>query len=143
MRPVVLAAITIALMAAVSANAETNLLAAYAGKYPFDKVGGVTFIAQPAVAAGVKKAVADKAVQGWVLNADTTAGPISVKGGKVQSWACEPHNCGDHEWTIVIDLASGATDVCYHDATTMKDGQARWYLASGKNEMRTGDCPPD
>jgi len=103
----------------------------------------VKFLKQPAVVAAVKKAVTDKAVRGWVLRDATTQTPIVVKDGTLLSQACEPHNCGDHNWTIAIDLASGSTDVCYHDGAKMKEGQSRWYLASGKNEMRTEDCPAE
>lgn len=141
MRAAVALTVALCLTASAAGAAKPNPLLAYVGKYPYDKVHGIGFLHQPAVAAGVKKAVADKTIRGWVLNDETTQTPIGVKDGSLLSQACEPHNCGDHQWTIVIDLASGATDVCYHDGAEMKEDQSRWYLASGKNELRNGDCP--
>jgi hypothetical protein len=72
---------------------------------------------------------------------ETTEIPIFVKNGQVFAHACEPHNCGDHDWTIVVTVASNAIDVCYHDKTATGDGMSTWYLASGKKESRAGDCP--
>jgi hypothetical protein len=126
---------------AVDTAAAENPLAAYVGKYPFDRVNGVAFLAHPAVVAGVRKAVADPAVLRWVLDTETTQVPIAVNGGRMIAHACEPHNCGDHQWAIVLDLASGAIDVCYRDGATLNDGQSRGYLAAGGSTLRAGDCP--
>ena len=116
-------------------------LAAYVGKYPYEAVGGVTFVAHPAVVAGVKQAVRDRGVRTWVLSPDTVQSPIVDSGGVLLSQACEPHNCGDHAWTILIHVETGSTDVCYHDSAEMGPDQSRWYMAQGTNEMRAGGCP--
>ncbi len=137
--PLALAAIALAVSPALAAKAPP--LSAYVGKYPYDKVQGVIFLRNPAVTAAVKKAALPKAVSKWVLSPDTTQVPIAEIDGKIVSHACEPHNCGDHDWAIVIDPASGSADVCYHDGPTTGDGKARWYLATGKNELRDGECP--
>ena len=118
MRAVVVPAITLFLAATGTALAAPDL-AAYAGKYPSDKVGGVTFLKHPAVVAGVKQAVPSAAVRKWVLSPETVQSPIFDSGGVLLSQACEPHNCGDHAWTILIHIETGATDVCYHDAAEM------------------------
>ena len=127
-------------LAGASASAAPDL-AAYAGKYPSDKVGGVSFLKHPAVVAGVKQAVKDAAVRKWVLSPETVESPIFDSGGVLLAHACEPHNCGDHGWTILIHIETGSTDVCYHDAATMSPDQSRWYMEQGTNEMRDGDCP--
>src|SRR5215207_5064531 len=86
------------IVAIASGSVSAAPLADYAGKYPSDEVGGMTFLKQPAVIDGVGQAVADRAVRDWVLSPDTVQTPIAVKGGALLSYACEPHNCGDHNW---------------------------------------------
>lgn len=118
-------------------------LADYAGKYPSDRVGGVSFLEHPLVVAGVGKAVGDRPIRDWILSPDTVQSPIVDSAGVLLSQACEPHNCGDHTWTILIHVETGATDVCYHDAAEMGFEQSRWYMAQGTNEMRSGLCPAE
>jgi hypothetical protein len=126
-----------------NATAPADPLAAYVGKYPFDKVDGKTFYEQPVVKAAVAKAVADKEIAALVGKAgDGPAGPIALIDGKVSAWACEAHNCGDHQWTIMVDGAAGTARVCYHDAETMQD-QSRWYDGAGGSAMKAGECPSE
>lgn len=133
---------------AAPASAETDVgigaagidLAAYAGKYPFDKVNDVAFFDQPVVKAAIAAAIPEKAVLGWVMGANGgPSAPIEVKNGKVASWACEQHNCGDHQWTVLIDPAGKAAEVCYQDAATLP-GKTRWYRAGAAPETREGTC---
>lgn len=115
-------------------------LAAYAGKYPFDKVNDVAFFDQPVVKAAIAAAIPEKAVLGWVMGANGgPSGPIEVKNGKIASWACEQHNCGDHQWTVLIDPAGKAAEVCYQDAAALP-GKTRWYRAGAAPETREGTC---
>jgi hypothetical protein len=137
----ILAAAAVATLAGLGTGLAAPDLGAYAGKYPSDKVGGVAFLKHPAVVAGVKQAVRDAAVRKWVLSPETVQSPIFDSGGVLLSQACEPHNCGDHSWTILIHIETGATDVCYHDAAEMGLDQSRWYMAQGTTEMRAGGCP--
>jgi hypothetical protein len=123
-------------------------LSAYVGKYPNEKVQGIAFLQHPTVLAGVRKAVpaSDGNIRNWVLAADASLVPIDALGGRVVAHACEPHNCGPHQWSIVVDPNSGAADVCYHDEETIGTYKSFWYLASGKKEVRdvdgiTGGCP--
>ncbi len=115
-------------------------LTAYEGKYPSDAVDGVTFLANPTVVAGVEATLAEEALRDTVLSEETVQSPITVKDGVVRADDCEPHNCGDHNWSILVEAKSGATDICYHDAASMGADESRWYLASGDTEMRPGTC---
>jgi hypothetical protein len=117
-------------------------LEVYAGHYPFDAVGGVRFLDQPAVVRAVTPLVPDARIRALVLGGDGPGTPIALQAGKLVAWGCETHNCGDHDWTISIAPDGGAASVCYHDAATMQE-KARWYLAPGRTEMRDGDCPSD
>jgi hypothetical protein len=129
--------------AASQATSVVAPLAAYVGYNPSNIINGVPFVMQQAIVAGVRKAVPDDAVVDWVLDVGATATPIVLRAGKLISFACEPRNCGTHQWTIFVELSSGAIDVCYLDMASLRNGQARWYLAAGRMEMRAGTCPSE
>lgn len=114
-------------------------LASYVGKYPFDKVDGVAWNDHALVKAGIAATVKDAAVVKAITTTEGPAGPIEMKGGKVMSWACEAHNCGPHQWAVLIDPRTGATDVCYYDEDA-DAAKSRWFLAGGKQEKRDGNC---
>lgn len=121
----------------VSENAAG--LSAYIGKYVTAKVDGVSWMEHPAVVAGLRKSVTDAAVLKAITETPGPTVPIALHEDKISSWACEVHNCGNHQWAIMVDPASGATDVCYHNAEKLQD-KSRWFLASGKEEQRDGNC---
>ena len=114
-------------------------LASYVGKYPFDKVDGVPWNDHVLVKAGIAATIKDATVLKAITTTDGPASPIEMRGDKVVSWACEQHNCGAHQWSVQIDPRTGATDVCYFDEAA-DSAKARWFLASGKEEKRDGNC---
>lgn len=111
-------------------------LAAYEGKYPFDKVDGIAFLEQPAVKAAVEAATGDTAVRGFVLSGKGPQSPIVVRDGKLIAWGCEQHNCGAHNWTLMVAPDGTSGELCVVDE---KVG-TRWY-AGGKPTGSTADCP--
>jgi len=115
-------------------------LGAYAGKYPFDKLDGVTFLDNPTVTAAVGALVPDAGIRKQVLAGDGPGTPIASRDGKLIAWGCRTHDCGNHNWTIEIAPDGTAPAVCYHDASAMNDS-SRWYLAPGRSEMRAEGCP--
>lgn len=124
--------------APVAATAGGDLTA-YVGKFPFDAVGGVTWHDHPMVTAGIRKTVIDAAVRRAMQSPGGPSAPIATYQGKVGSWGCQQHNCGDHQWAVLVDPKTGATDVCYHNAE--QTGEAsRWFLAGGGQETRPGNC---
>lgn len=114
-------------------------LAAYVGKYPFDKVDGVAWNDHALVTAGIAASVKDAKALKAITTLEGPAGPIEMRGDKVMSWACEAHNCGPHQWAVLIDPRTGATDVCYYDEGA-DAANSRWFLAGGKEEKRPGNC---
>jgi hypothetical protein len=122
--------------------ADAGKLDTYIGKYPFDTVNGIRFYDQAIVKAAVAKAVPDKVIAALVI--DPAAGPADMvfgQDGRVGAWSCEQHNCGDHQWTVLVDPVKAQALVCYHDAETMQ-GQSRWYDGTGGSAMRAGaECP--
>ncbi len=116
--------------------AATGPLSAHVGRLPSDAVDGVTFLANPLVQRAVEAAVPAGEVRGWVLRADVTSAPIVMREGRLFASGCESHNCGRH-WTIQIDPAGTAADVCYsYDAAS-----SQHYAAGRPVEQRTGLCP--
>ena len=114
-------------------------LASYVGKYPFDKVDGVAWNDHLLVKAGIAASVKDAKALKAITTLEGPAGPIEMRGDKVMSWACEAHNCGPHQWAVLIDPRTGAADVCYYDEEA-DAANSRWFLASGKEEKRPGNC---
>ncbi|KTE05655.1 hypothetical protein [Sphingopyxis sp. H115] len=124
---------------AAPVKASAPDLAAYVGKYPFDKVDGVAFGDHPLVKAGIAATVTDARVRTAITTTAGPSSPIEMIDGKVASWSCQQHKCGEHQWTIFVDPATGATDVCYVNDPAMTN-DSRWFLAGGKEERRKGDC---
>lgn len=114
-------------------------LAAYVGKYPFDKVDGVAWNDHALVKAGIAASVKDAKALKAITTLAGPAGPIEMRGDKVMSWSCQAHNCGPHQWAVLIDPRTGATDVCYFDEEA-DAANSRWFLATGKEEKRPGNC---
>lgn len=114
-------------------------LTAYVGKFPFEAVAGVAWHDHPMVTAGIRKTVTDADVVRAMQSPGGPSAPIGTYEGKVGSWGCQQHNCGDHQWAVLVDPKSGATDVCYHNAE-QAEGASRWFLADGSVETRSGNC---
>ena len=121
--------------AAAASPRET--LARYVGSYPSDALGATSFLSDPAVRDAVAAAVPDAAVRERVLDAEATATPVALVAGRVLSYACEPHNCGPHNWAISVTPDARTAAVCYYD----QDAQvARWY-PEGAGPNPEGGCP--
>jgi hypothetical protein len=127
--------------AAANAIAAANPLAPYAGKLPYEAVNGIAFVDRPEVRTAVEGMVADAAVRRLVLSKDVTTRPIELADGRLLAGACEPHNCGPHEWTIAIGVDGSAPEVCYHNDAQAADSSL--YYAPGREpETRPGRCTP-
>lgn len=122
------------------AGAGGDPLAPYVGKYPFDAVGSVSFYQVPAVRAAVNGAVRDPRIRRLILNASGPTTPIARGAdGRLIAWGCETHNCGSHNWSLVVGPDGGNAEVCYHDdgapgATT------RWFRDGAEEAGRTEEC---
>ena len=114
-------------------------LSAHVGRLPSDVVNGTTFLADPRVRAAVEAAVSDAEVRRWVLREDVTSNPIGRRDGRIVATGCESHNCGPHNWSILIDPEGAAAEVCY--ARDTQGDRATWYVAGRPAEQRPGACP--
>ncbi|MEG3163534.1 hypothetical protein U1701_02890 [Sphingomonas sp. PB2P19] len=122
-------------------QAQTTPLTAYVGKYPHDAVDGVGFYDRSEVANGLVAAVGDPALRERIRGRSGPENPIFQRGKQIAAWGCEAHNCGDHNWTVLIDPTRGKTQVCYHDTATMGT-RSRWY-ADAAPVLRAGACPAE
>lgn len=121
-----------------AAPAAAGPLMAYVGHPSNQEVDGVLFTDHPLVRAAVEAAVPDAAVRRHVLS-EGTSGEIALRDGRLVSNACEPHNCGPHNWTILIDPAGAGAEVCYHGEST--GDRSNWYAAGRPVAAREGGCP--
>jgi hypothetical protein len=116
-------------------------LAVYAGKYPTDAVDGVSFLHDPRVRAAVEAAVPTAWIRTLILDREAQQTPIALRGGRLISWGCEPHNCNDHEWTILIDSAGTSVEICYRVGERM-GSRSRWFRTGAPSELRPIEgCP--
>lgn len=132
-------AFLLALPLLVAATPAVPAISAYVGKYQFDKVRGVAFPRHPLVVQRVKAALAGSGIQSRVLDPNSTSVPIARQGDFIVSWACERHNCGSHQWAIVLTGSGRKASVCYYNED-LSEG-ARWFV-DGKVGLVSpeGDC---
>lgn len=119
--------------AAAPPTEPTGPLTKFIGAYPFDDVGGETFLTNSVVMRAVTAAVTDPDVRIDVLGGGV-AGPIRARSGALVSWSCTPHMCNARNWTITIDGEGRAAVVCYYDVEI--GPQTRWYRAGAPVERR-------
>ena len=116
-------------------------LAVYADKYPTDIVDGISFLHHPRVRAAVEAAVPAAWIRTLMLDREAQQTPIALRGGRLISWGCEPRNCNDHEWTILIDTAGTSVEICYRVGERMGT-RSRWFRTGGPPELRPVEgCP--
>jgi hypothetical protein len=114
-------------------------LSAYVGKYPSDKIRGIDFRHHPTVRRAVMDALLMNATVRRTVMEPGVEGPIERQGSFIVATVCEPHNCGDHQWAIVIHTPNGPASVCYHDQDLMGD-QSRWFISSRPTFSTSGAC---
>jgi hypothetical protein len=118
-------------------------LSVYVGHYPFDRVRGTTFLAHPRVRATVAAAVPDRRIRGWIFERAGPHTPITrLRDGRLASFGCEAHNCGSHNWAILIDPAGREAEVCYHDDAAI-GRRSRWYARGRAPVLRAAGCQPE
>ena len=122
-------------------QAQTTPITAYVGKHPHDAVGGVDFFDRTDVASGLVMAVGDAKLRETIRGRSGPETPVFKIGERVAAWGCEEHNCGDHNWTVIVDSKAAKTQVCYHDAATMGT-RSDWY--DGAAPVRRAEtCPSE
>lgn len=127
------------LLPLIAAAPAAPSLSWYVGKYPHDKVGGVTFVRHPLVKKAVQSASWEPVVTSEVLE-EGVAGPITRQGSVVVSTACRAHSCDEVNWTIAISSSGRSAAVCYHNAELMGE-RSRWFFGGSPIAETAGECP--
>jgi hypothetical protein len=122
----------------VPGQAQTVPLTAYIGRYPDQPVDGVGFFDRTEVATALDGAVNDAALRRAIIHNAGPRTPIFQVGSRVATWGCAAHDCGNRNWTLLVDAASGKGEVCYQDGAI---NRSRWY-SGGTAVLRPGGCPP-
>jgi hypothetical protein len=134
MKKVILAALAVGLMAA---GKPAPSLSAYVGKYPSDKVAGISLYSHPKFRTLVSGAAPNTAIRTTVLTSGVET-PVERQGALLVVQMCEPHNCSSHQWTVAMLSPSGPAAICYYDSDLMGE-EGRWFF-SGTTIERTRGC---
>jgi hypothetical protein len=135
--------IAFAAAAGLGAAAPTAVpqLAAFVGKYPFEKIGKISFLGHPNVKRLVESAAIEDVIEREVLTPGVST-PIVRQGSLIVSSACRPHNCSDVNWKITILVPNGPAAVCYHNSELMGE-RSRWFFGGFARFVSQGNCNSD
>lgn len=120
---------------------QSTPLTNYVGHHPNDAVDGVGFYDRSEVASLLVDLVPEEELRHTITGREATTVPIARIGSRIAAHGCEPDNCTDRNWTVLVS-ADGHLDrgtVCYHDAASMGNA-SRWTTRAGA-ERRPGECP--
>lgn len=101
-------------------------LSAYVGRYPSDKVAGLSLYNHPRFRALVQAAAPSNMIATTVL-APAVENRVERQGALLVAQMCEAHDCIDHQWTVAILSPGGPAAVCYHDNNLMGE-EGRWFV---------------
>lgn len=111
-------------------------LSEYMDQYPFDAVQGMSFLNHPVVRRAVENAAPTDRIRARILEPGV-AGPIAMSSLFILSSACEAHNCGSHNWSILIGRTVPVHVVCYK----LEGRNAVWYRHGRQILSGSGRCP--
>ena len=131
----------VALPASALAGELYPNISSYHGKYINEPVDDYLLFENERTRNAIETAAPDAETAALIFSQNAVSGPIdgdeNVLRGLYQ--ACEPHNCGAHQWGFVFDEISGNAAVCHF---VMESGQpALWYGAGGLLAEQEGGCP--
>lgn len=128
-------AFVITVSATLIAAAASTGLSGYVGKYPFDKVNGVSFLANAQVRQQVARHI-PVALQKTILSPNIVGSPIArVSPSLIAATMCEQHNCGPHNWSILISADGSRAAICHVNWEEEQTGA--WF----HNRVRFADQP--
>lgn len=115
-------------------------LGAYAGRYPHDAIGGVTFLDHPLLRAAVARMGDDPALLQRLFEHRGPAVPIRRRGDRLFLSTCQAHDCLAHHWTLETTVDGGDARACRYDGRAAP-GTTLWYRAGSAPEQRAQPCP--
>lgn len=119
--------------------ADFSGLAAWVGKYPFDRVGGRQFYDYPGLQVAMRKTLGAAAYRA-IQRIKGPAVPVVRVDGYVAAYQCMAHDCGDKNTTTIVRLAQGDVVVCWHDAPR---ASTRWFVPGRAIRVDGRGCPSE
>lgn len=123
--------------------ADLSGLAAWVGKYPFDRVGGRQFYDYPGLRAELRRTLGAEAYRA-VERIKGPEVPVVRVEGYIAAYRCMAHDCGDRNTTTIVRLARGDVVVCWHGGP---GAATRWFIPGrspvAQADARGGGCPSD
>ena len=113
--------------AAPAAAADWAAQAAWVGKYPYDRMGGVRLFESPPLAEELRRLVGPEGVR--FLGGLHVETPVAREGGTLIAQACRPHACPDANGAVILDTATGGLAVCLWRPAQKGEFEKRWYLS--------------
>lgn len=114
----------------------------YDGKYVNEAVNEYLLFDNPELRKAVAEAAPNEALAELVLNVEVVSTPIDgdeeLKAGLY--YACEPHNCGSHNWSFVFEELTNRGAICHLDMDSGKG--AEWYV-KGELMLTEDHCPSE
>jgi len=125
---------------ALTADAYPGEMKACVGKYPTDRLQGLTFLERPEVQILVNATLGSDAIS--KMREMSVVAPIEESSGWLIARGCQPHECVDGQWLIAINLANLEVRACLAQAGS----SSVRFGASGRSYVdvaRAGDeaCP--
>lgn len=121
-------------------------LAAYADKYPFDRVRGVSFRQHPQVVAALAATLPASTAnirQSLAANDVVVAPILLLSADRLYARSHDPHHGGEVNWAILITLDGRQAAVCFSDDALYGNGYSHWYFQGKKAFSRSGPCPSE
>lgn len=139
---------TAGLTHAADLPASAEGLASYAGKYPFDVVGGYSFFEHPNVVEAVDTA-AGSGTADWMDNLDVGS-PITRQEDGLIAAVCEAHNCSGNNAALAISEEGRLIALCLFSNSGdlgIVPGQVHWIGLNLDRYVEPpeegGGCPRD
>jgi predicted aspartyl protease len=126
--------------APITPEANPAEMRAWVGKYPIDRLQGLTFLERPAVQILINAALGSDAVS--QMKEMSVVTPIEESSGWLIARGCQPHLCVDGQWLVAINLVNLEIRACLArvDSSTVRFGASgRSYIDVPR--VRDGGCP--
>jgi hypothetical protein len=112
--------------ASVARADDPGDLKAFIGKYPFDRVGGHSLLQAPELRSRLQALLGRAGVND--IDRMPVSVPVEEHAGWLVAHGCRPHDCGEEQWTVAVNLSDYGVRACLG-----LEGQPVRYAATGRN----------
>jgi hypothetical protein len=118
--------------ASVARADDPGDLKAFIGKYPFDRVGGHSLLQTPELRSRLQALLGRAGVND--IDRMPVSVPVEEHAGWLVAHGCRPHDCGEEQWTVAVNLSDYGVRACLG-----LEGQPVRYAATGRKPV---ELPP-